>query len=210
MTRTNHLVKMTEKCFGCHNVRNADLVNAGHKTGEGFEIVGRSIGAVRHNFHEDQSTNSEGPTLWTRRDGGDPVARRRVKYMIGLLMDTQISFATLSKIEDEEVLESDYAEGLLSRAEPTLEILEILLEEELIEDETAAEQLEEVLGLVEEGLDADFVEEEGREALAEAAETIGETVAWFAEQDGSTLEGLVEFLMDEEIIVPKGTPYERK
>lgn len=210
MTRTNHLVKMANKCFGCHSVRNAALVNAGHKSGAGFELVGRSLGSVRHNFHEDQSTNSDGPTLWARRDGGDPIARRRVKYMIGLLMDAQIGFGTLSKIEDEEILESDYAEELLARAEPTLEILEIILEEEIIEDETAVEQLEEILGLIEEGLDADFVEEDGREALAEAAEAIGESVAWFAEQDGSSLEGLVEFLMEEEIIAPKGTPYERK
>lgn len=205
MVRTNEVAKLANNCFGCHAVRNAALVNAGHKTGGGFEFVGRTIGNVRHNFHEDQSTNSEGPTLWTRRDSGDPVARRRIKFIVGVLMDAQIAFATLSSIDDEEVLESDFPEAVLGRAEPVLEYLEVAME--ALEDD-APEQLEAAFGTIEEALEADFAEAEGREALAEAAQTLDEITKWFAGQDGKSLEALDEIL--EEFVEAKGKPYERK
>lgn len=207
MTRTNHILKLTNNCFGCHSVRNAALVNAGHKSGAGFEFVGRTIGSARHNFHEDQSTNAAGPTLWARRDGGDPVARKRIKFLVGVLTDAQLAFAALSTIDDEEVLESDYPEEVLGRAEPPLEYLEVAMEA-LEDNEEAVEHLEEAFGAVEEGLDTDFAEADGRAALAEASELLAEKAAWFAAQDGKSYEGLDEVL--EEFIEAKGTPYERK
>jgi len=205
MVRSNHIAKLANKCFGCHSVTNAALVNAGHKTGGGFEFVGRSIGEVRHNFHIDQSNNADEPSLWASRYDGDAAARRRIKFIVGILTDAQIAFATLSSIEDEEVLDSDFPELVLERAEPPLEYLEVSIE--VLEDDVP-EQLETALEIIEEGLDADFAEEEGREALAEAAEGLDELVKWFAAQDGKNLEALDEVL--EEFVEAKGTPYERK
>lgn len=205
MVRTNHVSQLASNCFGCHSVRNAALVNAGHKSGAGFELVGRSTGSVRHNFHEDQSMNSEGPTLWARRDGGDVAGRRRIKFLVGVLADAATAFEALSAIEDEEVLESDYPEELLGRAEPPLEYLEVSME--ALEDDLP-EQIETAFELIEEGLDAEFTEAEGREALAEAAAELSEIAEWFASQDGKNLEPLDDVL--EEFVEPKGTPYQRQ
>jgi len=205
MIRAGHIAKLANKCFGCHSVRNATLVNAGHKTGGGFEFVGRTIGEVRHNFHMDQSTNAEEPSLWAGRHDGDAAARRRIKFIVGVLTDAQIAFATLSGINDEEVLESEFPEQLLERAEAPLEYLEVSIE--TLEDDVP-EQLETAFEVIEEGLDADFAEEEGREALAEAAEALDEVVKWFAAQDGKSLEALDEVL--EEFVEAKGKPYQRK
>ena len=209
MVRSNHIAKLASKCFGCHTVTNAALVNAGHKLGQsedGFELVGRTIGEVRHNFHLDQSTNDpDGPTLWAKRDGRDTAARRRIKFLVGILTDAQIAFATLSQIEDEEVLESEFAEQVFGRAEAPLEYLEVAIE--ALEDDVP-EQLETAFEMLEEGLDAGYEDEEGREALAEAAEGLDELVKWFATQDGKGLDALDDVL--EELVEPKGTPYERK
>ena len=205
MVRASHITKLANKCFGCHSVNNAALVNAGHKTGSGFEFVGRTIGEVRHNFHQNQSINADEPSLWADRHGGDTAARRRIKFLVGVLMDAQIAFATLSKIDDEEVLESEFAEQVFGRAEPPLEYLEVSIE--ALEDDVP-EQLETAFELLEEGLDAGYEDEEGREVLAEAAEGLDELVKWFATQDGKSLEALDDVL--EEFVEPKGTPFERK
>jgi len=202
MVRASHITKLANKCFGCHSVNNAALVNAGHKTGSGFEFVGRTIGEVRHNFHQNQSINADEPSLWADRHGGDTAARRRIKFLVGVLMDAQIAFATLSKIDDEEVLESEFAEQVFGRAEPPLEYLEVSIE--ALEDDVP-EQLETAFELLEEGLDAGYEE---REVLAEAAEGLDELVKWFATQDGKSLEALDDVL--EEFVEPKGTPFERK
>ncbi len=206
MVRSSHIAGLANKCFGCHSVTNAALVNAGHRTGGGFEFVGRTIGEVRHNFHIDQLKNADEPSLWASRHDGDAAARRRVKFLVGILMDAQIAFATLSRIEDEDVLDSDFPEQVLERAEPPLEYLEVSIE--ALEDDVP-EQLETAFELIEEGVDADFAEEEGREALAEVAEGLDELVKWFATQDGKKLEALDE-LLEEEFVEVKGVPYERE
>jgi hypothetical protein len=204
MIRSNDIYKIAHMCFKCHASPEAALVNAGHKASSGFELLGRLLGENRHNFHEDQSTNAEGPTLWARRTGGDIIARRRIIFIVGILVDAQLAFEARSRIEDTEVLiRSDFPELLLERAEMSLEYLEISIE--VLEDDVP-EQLETAFEIIYEGLDADFAEAEAREILAESAKQLDKIARWFATQDGKNLEALDEVL--EEFVEPKGTPYQ--
>ena len=91
--------ELAKACYQCHVVSHEGLVSqGGHKTGRyDFEWVTWSQGEVRHNFHLNPRHNAAAATLWTDsawHKGGNrrtAAARHRVMYVVGQLVDIEIS-----------------------------------------------------------------------------------------------------------------------
>lgn len=96
--RSNNLYAIAKNCFECHVVRNQDLVNAGHPGSNKVELVTWSAGEVRHNFQIDQTKNALAATLWMKNTGKTAKERRRLKYVVGLLVDAEITTTNLGKV----------------------------------------------------------------------------------------------------------------
>ncbi|MCA9319841.1 MAG: hypothetical protein KDB53_03855 [Planctomycetes bacterium] len=86
MRRPDHVYDLARGCYECHVVAGADLVKAGHATGEGFELVAWSQGEVRHNFlASDGETNAKAS-----------VARLRVLWVVGQALELEVSLERLA------------------------------------------------------------------------------------------------------------------
>ena len=205
MVRTARTYSIAKNCLLCHSVTNEKLVNAGHKIGEGFELVGWTLGESRHNFHMDQTTNGQGPSLWQKATGGDTAARKRVKFIVGILADLEVSLSALGSATDGE---GDFVGAYIERIGGSAEIFEGILESledaEIEEFEAASEAIEEA-----EVEDADFSEQDARDAAKAAAKTIAGIAMKFAARDGSKLADVDEF-MNDEVVEMKGKVYSRK
>jgi len=209
MIRFDTLYGLARNCLSCHAVTDAELVNAGHKTGDKFDdLVAWSTGSIRHNLHENQRDNAEGPTIWARRTGGDVAGRRRIKFIVGLLADLEVTMQSVSTISDEnDFLEKQIDERILARLDVLIELSDVHEEAEVeLPGKLAAvlelfEQLE-----LEDYRDSErYLNVEDREDLLEASKTIGSTVRWFATQNGRDFE-----LFDELIGDPRGDVYQPK
>ncbi|MBT4865383.1 MAG: hypothetical protein HON53_09720 [Planctomycetaceae bacterium] len=204
MVRTARTYAIAKNCQQCHSVTNEKLVNAGHKIGGGFELVGWSLGESRHNYHMDQTTNGQGPSLWKKTTGGDIAARKRVKFIVGLLTDLEVSLNALGSATDGE---GDFVGAYVERIGGSLEIFEGIVES--LED-AEIEEFEAVSEAIEgaEVEDADFSEQDARDTAKEAAKTIAGIAMKFAARDGSKLAGVDEF-MNDEVVELKGKAYSR-
>lgn len=93
--RPNNLYAIAKNCFECHVVRNQALVNARHSAATRIELVVWSAGEVRHNFQAsppNQPVNAEAPA-------GEAVQeRRRLKYVVGLMVDAEITLTNLGNV----------------------------------------------------------------------------------------------------------------
>lgn len=212
MVRAANEYAIAKNCVQCHIVSNEKLVNAGHPAGsEGFEVVGWSIGESRHNFHEDQSVNAKGPSLWQAvvkletGTAGDIAARKRIKFIVGNLVNLETSLAAIANAKEGD---SDYVGANIERAALAGEILGGTLD--ALEDD-APDELGEAMEAYEgaEIEDADFTEEDARKSAGEAAKSIGEIARKIAAMNGTSLAGIDEF-MNDEVVSVKGEPYSRK
>ena len=201
MVRSGNVYATAVKCLECHLVQEPDLVNAGHKIGKSFELLGRTSGEVRHNFHEDQHTNAIGPSLWARRTGGKANVLDRKKFTVGLLAEIELSLAVFSTLEEE----SDYSGALVERAAGAWGFLAEVSEE--LEDDFP-EKLLEVVEELEEVEDLDVEDEDNRAQAAEWAEMIGKLAQEYSAGDAEELEIFDEVLSD--LVEASGKPYERK
>lgn len=201
MVQASQVYDMAKKCLECHLVEDEALVNAGHKIGKSFEFLGQTIGELRHNFHEDQHVNAEGPTLWARRTGGKSNVRDRKKFVVGLLAEIEAALLAVSKVEDE----SDYSESLVERAAGGWGFLAEVGEE--LEDDFP-EKLAEIVELLEEIEDIDASDEDSRQQAAEWAEIVGKLAREYSSGDGSSLEIFDDVLDD--LVEPVGDVFERK
>ena len=204
MIRAERLYSIAKNCYECHSVTDEKLVNAGHKIGTGFELIGWSIGEARHNFHENQAINGKGPSLWMKATGRKMAQRRRVKFIVGVLVDLEFSLTALGSVTDGE---GDFVTHYRERLGGALEILGGIVE--ALEDD-APDELGEVTETVEgvEAEDSDFGEQEARKRALEAAKKIAEVARKFAARDGSKLAGVDEF-MNEEVVEVKGKVFSR-
>ncbi len=205
MVRTARTYSIAKNCYQCHSVTNEKLVNAGHKIGKLLEVVGWTIGEVRHNFHEDQAVNSASPTLWTRTTGGDTKQRRRVKFIVGILVNLEVSLTALSTATDDD---GDYVSDYRDQA---VELQEDFLSEiiDYLEDDPI-EGLAELLEMMEdmEIDDADYSEEEARKAAADAAIEVAKVAKSIAGSKNLKLAGVDEFMDD--TIEARGEEYSRQ
>lgn len=203
MIQSNQIYETARKCLNCHLVQNEDLVNAGHKIGKSFEMLGKTSGEVRHNFHENQNVNAAGPTAWARRTGAGEefAARDRKKYVVGLLTEIETALLALSNVDDE----SDYSGELIDRAATGWGTLAEVGEE--LEDEFP-EKLAEVVETLEEIEDLDASDEDSRKQAGAWAKSVGKLAREYAAGDGSSLEILDELL--EDLVEPSGKAFNRK
>lgn len=206
MVRSERTYSIAKNCYKCHSVTNEKLVDAGHKIGERLELVGGSIGEVRHNFHEDQAVNGAGPTLWSRT--GNNMQRRRVKFIVGILVDLEVCLTALSSVTDDTDNDGDFISDFRDRA---FELQDEFLNE-IIDalDDDPIEGLAELLETMED-LDiecADFSDEDVREAAADAAAEFAKVAKDVAAGKDLKLAGVDEFMEDN--IEAVGDEYSRK
>lgn len=201
MVQANQIYDMARKCLECHLVEDEKLVNAGHKIGKAFEMLGQTSGSLRHNFHEDQNVNAEGPSLWARRTGGTANVRDRKKFVVGLLTEIETALIAASKVTDE----SDYSGALVERAAGGWGFLAEVGEE--LEDDFP-EKLAEIVELLEEIEDLEVSEEDGRKQAAEWAVIVGKLAREYSAGDGSSLKVFDDVLGD--LVEPSGEVFSRK
>jgi len=91
MIRSPDTYELAKSCYGCHIVGNEKLVADGHKLASAFEFVSWSTGEVRHNFFVDETKNAEAPTLWAERTDGTVTSRRRVKFIVGSMVQLEMA-----------------------------------------------------------------------------------------------------------------------
>ena len=97
MIRAENIYAVAKNCFQCHVISHEALVNEGHPSFhyKGFELVGGSSGEVRHNFQLDQNVNAEAPSLWAKVNKGAAQGRRRMKFVVGILVDLEVRLNNL-------------------------------------------------------------------------------------------------------------------
>jgi len=208
MIRSDTLYELARNCLSCHAITDAELVIAGHKTGDHFDdLVSWSTGSIRHNFHVNQRENAEGPTIWARRTGGDVAGRNQIKFIVGVLVDLEVTMQSLSTIFEE----NDFLEKQLERAFYPFELLLELAEVYELEEVEFPDKLAAVIELFEELELDDYIDSErylneaDRKNLLEASKTTGATARRFATQNEQDLE-----LVDEFISVRRGDVYQPK
>jgi len=94
MIRSENIYGISKSCFSCHIVGNEKLIAAGHKAASAFDFVSWSSGEVKHNFFVDKTNNAEAPSLWMERTGGKPENRKRMKLVIGTLVQLEFALRT--------------------------------------------------------------------------------------------------------------------
>ncbi len=90
MIRSGNIYSMVKSCYKCHLVNNEKLVAAGHKLASTFEFVSWSEGEVQHNFLLNRNVNAKAPSLWLENTGSSVQQRRRLKLIIGTLMQVEM------------------------------------------------------------------------------------------------------------------------
>ncbi len=81
-----HLV--ADQCLACHLIDDEELLDAGHPTGDGFELVAWSQGEMRHNFvRGDDGTNALASA-----------ERQRELWVIGQLLELRHAVRALSRV----------------------------------------------------------------------------------------------------------------
>ena len=198
--RSVNAYELVKRCFECHVVGNEALAEAGHDHGEGFEFVTKALGEVRHNFFLDPQTNAEVATLWTdslhHGAGRNAMGRKRMLFVLGQLVDLEISLRNLATATDE----NDFSDLMIERVEDAWGLLaEDLLDEldelEIPEVKEATEAVAPVL----EKLDDDGFDPEDNKLYLDAAESVGKAAKRFAKRNGNELGEL-----DDLDLIPEG------
>lgn len=127
MIRASDVYTIAKNCFNCHVVFNEALVNAGHPSSNKIEFLGWSSGEVRHNFQVDQSTNAEAPSAWMSYAGGKAANRRRVKLVVGHLVDLEVTVRNLATVT-EGMGKQPFAKETARRAKAAAKALEEIAE----------------------------------------------------------------------------------
>ena len=181
MVRSEDIAGLARACYRCHLISNETLVSAGHKLASTFEFVGWSEGEIRHNFLTNRNVNAAAPSLWLESTGGSVEQRRRLKFVIGTLVQLEMT--------------------LRARAEATSPVLIPQLGGQVaaangrlmqINGMAPTEEVAAVSGLVTPMLGLLFAAQPGDEkTYSEAADTVAKlTEAFQQEHDGSQLTAL--------------------
>ena len=206
--RTSNLYAMTKRCFDCHVVGDESLAHAGHNHGDGFEMVGKALGEIRHNFMLNTNENAKVSTLWIDPlwHGANRTAsgRIRVMFILGQMVDLEFSLRALARATEE----GDFSDSMVGRIEESFELLaeEIVEEiEAIIEDEpeksadlTEIKAIVDIVTPVWEEIDDDGFDPENSGRYVETANLISPLAEKFGNRDGSKLE-----LFDELDLLPE-------
>ncbi|MFT7641744.1 MAG: hypothetical protein ACI9G1_003495 [Pirellulaceae bacterium] len=186
--RSNDLYQLARRCFECHIVDSESLAEVGHDHGDGFELVDKMLGEVRHNHFLNPNENAKVATLWTdslHHGGGRTAkARKRVMFIVGQLVDLEMSFRNLAKATKE----NDFTDLMMERIEDAFGLLAEDLLEELSDTELPV--LENVVKVVEvafEALDDDGFDPENIKSYIETADVVRIAAIEFSKRDGSKL-----------------------
>lgn len=98
MIRASDVYTIAKNCFNCHVVFDEALVNAGHPSSNKIEFLSWSSGEVRHNFQVDQTKNADAPSAWLEYAGGNAANRKRVKLVVGHLVDLEVNVRNLATV----------------------------------------------------------------------------------------------------------------
>lgn len=186
--RSADAYQLVRRCFECHVVGNEALAEAGHDHGDGFEVVAKVLGEVRHNFFLDRQTNAEAATLWTdslhHEAGRTAAGRKRVLFVLGQLVDLEMSLRNLATATDE----NDFSDLMVERIEDAWgllaeDLLEELKETEIPEVTEATEAVEPVLKRLDDGFDPD-----DKRLYLDAAAIVRRAATRFAARNGNELE----------------------
>lgn len=104
MQRSSNLYGLSKSCFRCHLVGNEKLIAAGHKPASAFDFVSWTTGEMKHNFLVDKSNNADAPTLWMERTSGTAENRRRVKFVVGTLVQLETALRLRAKLTNPAVI----------------------------------------------------------------------------------------------------------
>lgn len=195
--RSSDTYLLVKRCYECHIVGNEDLVEAGHEAADrDFIFPEKALGEVRHNLHLNQAVNAHAATLWTdslwHGKGRTAAGRKRLLFVVGVLVDLEVSLRNLAKATDED---NDYYEAMADRVIEAYELLEddivYEVEEGLLPTiEELLEDLEDLYDLID---DEDLSLDDDRKRLVEAADMVSSVAKQFAAQhDGSKLTDLYE------------------
>ena len=185
--RSADLYGLAKRCFACHVIGNEALAGANHPVGDRFELTTAMLGEVRHNLFLDERVNAEVATLWTdplhHGNGRSAAGRKRVIYLVGQLVDLEVSFRNLAHSREEGAIVESMTARIEATFFPLLDLPEDLEQAEVGEIETLVETLE---PMVEELLDEGFDPDSSPRYL-EAAEEAAKAAQACARRDGNQL-----------------------
>lgn len=201
MIRASSVYTIAKNCFQCHVVFNEKLVNAGHPASNKIDFLGWSTGEVRHNFQKDQSTNADAPSAWTEYASGKVENRRRVKLIVGHLVDLEVCLNNMGKAEE---LKGDYAKAASKRAKAAHGELEDIAKD--LGGDAPAELKAAIAAVDDLGrLSALSVKAAQKAAAPGVAAKVAAAAAAISEKyDGSTLSGVDDLVGKAK---PQGTPF---
>lgn len=192
--RSSNAYHLVKRCFACHVVSDEALVEADHDHGDGFEVVEKMLGEVRHNFFLDRHQNADVATLWTdslhHGMGRTAAGRKRVLFIVGQLVDLETSLRSLAKATED----NDFFELMFDRIDEAFGLMEDVLDEL---DETEVPEIESVVELVEpifEKLDDDGFAPDDKNVYLDAAKKIAQVAEAFAARDGNKLAAIDDLL----------------
>ncbi len=210
LRRSSNLYAMTKRCYDCHVLGDEALSKAGHAHGEGFEMVAKSLGEVRHNFALNEHVNEKAASLWLdpfrHGQGRSVTGRLRVMFLLGQMVDLEVSLRNLARASEE----NDFSDAMCSRIEDAYELLAEDVVEEIDEmDEEKAEEagnssildrpefteIKAVIAVVEpiwEKLDDDGFNKEEASLYIQAADAIAIEAIRFGKRNGNQLGAIDE------------------
>lgn len=104
MKRSSDIYGLSKSCFKCHIVGNEKLIAAGHKAASAFDFVSWTGGEVKHNFLVDKTKNADAPSLWMERTGGTAENRKRIKFVVGTLVQLETALRLRAKATNPAVI----------------------------------------------------------------------------------------------------------
>jgi len=182
------LYSLVKRCFQCHVVGSEKLAEAGHDHGDGFFLVERMLGEIRHNFLLNEKKNAEVATLWTdplhAGAGRNGAGRKRVLFILGQMVDLEISLRNIATASEE----NDFSDLMMDRIEDAIELLAEDILDEVEETELPeVEQVVEAAQPIWEKLDDDGFNPDDKAAYLAAAEKVAKAAQAFASRDGNKM-----------------------
>lgn len=181
MRRSSNIYGLSKACFKCHLVGNEKLIAAGHKAASAFDFVSWTSGELKHNFLVDKTTNADAPSLWMERTGGKPENRRRMKYVVGTMVQLETALRLRAQTTNPAVIPQ--ISGVIAAANGQLTQMNAIAPAAEIQAVTAL--ITPMFGTLFAPLPTD------KETYSQAADKVGELARQFAEHhDGSRFASL--------------------
>lgn len=206
MVRAGRPYEVAKNCFGCHIIAEPTLVGENVKHPISFDkysLIPYMQGEIRHNFHTDQRTNADTPTLETLRRALSRQQRQRIYLIIEQFAKSEVALNHLAALPNDEAMEDDLAGDLIDVFDDAAGEMEDFFDElEEPEDENipglSEAGLEPLQTLMDSFEDFDDLDEPTRADAAKTAKTVAAAAARFLTlHDGSELQALDEAFLED-------------